>query len=112
MMASKVTSRQVKIPKNIVSAYEAKTHFSALLERVSKGESITITKHGQEVAKLSPIKVQKSMSDRGSKSYRSWHGTACGFGASKVVAELQAFSKGKTLGKGMTIRDLIEEGRR
>jgi prevent-host-death family protein len=41
----------------VVSAYEAKTHFSALLERASKGESITTTKHGQEVAKLSPAKM-------------------------------------------------------
>ena len=40
-----------------VSTYEAKTHFSALLERVSKGEIITITKHGQEIARLSPIQT-------------------------------------------------------
>ncbi len=32
---------------------EAKTHFSALIERVNAGEEITITKHGKPVAKLS-----------------------------------------------------------
>lgn len=94
-MASKaLPSKSVRKPRlsSIVTAYEAKTHFSALLERASKGESITITKHGQEVAKLSPMKASRPMTE--------------------VVAELKAFSKGKTLGKNLTIRDLIEEGRR
>jgi prevent-host-death family protein len=38
-----------------VGAFEAKTHLSALLERVEKGESITITKHGRPVARLVPV---------------------------------------------------------
>ncbi len=29
-----------------VGSYEAKTHFSAFLNRVAKGEQITITRHG------------------------------------------------------------------
>ena len=37
-----------------VGAYEAKTHLSKLLERVIKGERITITKHGMPVAVLQP----------------------------------------------------------
>jgi antitoxin (DNA-binding transcriptional repressor) of toxin-antitoxin stability system len=35
-----------------VGAYEAKTKLPALLERVSKGESFTITRHGTPVALL------------------------------------------------------------
>jgi len=35
-----------------VGAYEAKTHLPKLLERVSKGERITITKHGIPIAVL------------------------------------------------------------
>ncbi|MFP4085845.1 MAG: type II toxin-antitoxin system Phd/YefM family antitoxin, partial [Desulfobacteraceae bacterium] len=35
-----------------VGAYEAKTHLPKLLERVMKGERITITKHGVPVAVL------------------------------------------------------------
>ena len=35
-----------------VGAYEAKTHLPKLLERVLKGERITITKHGVPVAVL------------------------------------------------------------
>jgi prevent-host-death family protein len=108
-VASKLLSVRKRIPKkvakakanktaaktnapSIVSAYEAKTHFSALLERASKGESITITKYGQEVAKLSPVKTLMTREE--------------------AVEKLQVFGKGKNLGKGVTIRDLIEEGRR
>lgn len=35
-----------------VAAFEAKTHFSALLDRVERGEEIVITRHGKPVAKL------------------------------------------------------------
>ncbi len=38
-----------------VGAFEAKTHLSALLERVAKGESFTITRHGTPVAVLAPV---------------------------------------------------------
>ena len=37
-----------------VGAYEAKTHLPKLLERVSRGEKITITRHGVAVAVLTP----------------------------------------------------------
>jgi prevent-host-death family protein len=38
-----------------VGAYEAKTHFSELLERAATGEQITITRHGVPVARLVPF---------------------------------------------------------
>jgi prevent-host-death family protein len=37
-----------------IGAYEAKTHLPRLLERVARGERITITKHGVSVAVLQP----------------------------------------------------------
>ena len=37
-----------------IGAFEAKTKLSELLDRVSNGETIMITKHGQPVAKLVP----------------------------------------------------------
>lgn len=43
-----------------IGAFEAKTHFSALLEQVEKGEEMFITKHGRIVAKLSPVGVNKT----------------------------------------------------
>ena len=38
-----------------VNVHEAKTHLSRLLERVSKGEEITIARAGKPVAKLVPV---------------------------------------------------------
>jgi prevent-host-death family protein len=38
-----------------VGAFEAKTHLSDLLDRVSRGEKITITRHGVPVAMLVPV---------------------------------------------------------
>jgi prevent-host-death family protein len=35
-----------------VGAYEAKTQFSALLEKVERGEEVLITRHGKPVARL------------------------------------------------------------
>jgi prevent-host-death family protein len=37
-----------------VGAFEAKTHFSQLLERVERGEEIVITRRGKAVARLVP----------------------------------------------------------
>ena len=78
-----------------VGAYEAKTHLPELLARVAQGESILITKHGQPVAQLVPPEAEdKPASPRG---------------AMRRIRELR---KGVTLGHDLTIRDLIEEGRR
>ena len=35
-----------------IGAFKAKTHFSALLERVAGGEEVVITKHGKPIARL------------------------------------------------------------
>lgn len=45
-----------------IGAFEAKTHLSALLEKVASGQSFIITKHGQAVAELKPM---QSDFDRG-----------------------------------------------
>ena len=37
-----------------VTAFEAKTRFGELLERVSKGEEVIITRHDKPVARLIP----------------------------------------------------------
>ena len=41
--------------KKIINVYEAKTHFSKLLDRVMGGEEILIGKAGVPVARLVPI---------------------------------------------------------
>ncbi len=76
-----------------VGTFEAKTHLSELLARVSKGESIRMTRRGIPVAKLVPAEEgeQKDLK--------------------KIVREIREISKGASLG-GLTIRELINEGRR
>jgi len=76
-----------------VGAYEAKTHLSRLLERVAQGEWITITKHGQPVAVLKPV------SDREQRALP------------EVIDDLRRFRRGRTL-QGISVREMIEEGRR
>jgi len=41
-----------------IGAFEAKTHFSELLERAERGEEIVITKRGKAVARLMPMPVE------------------------------------------------------
>ena len=78
-----------------VGSFEAKTHLPQLLERVARGEEFTITKHGKPVARLVPVIAPTPKPD-----------------VRQVIEELKAFSKGNTLGEGITIRELIEDGRR
>ena len=40
-----------------IGAYEAKTFLPRLLDRVQRGESLTITRHGRPVARLVPVDV-------------------------------------------------------
>jgi len=76
-----------------VGAYEAKTHLPKLLERVSKGERITITKHGILVAVLQPPDPEKAVDTK------------------SIIAELRQLRNQHNLG-GLSIREMIEEGRR
>lgn len=76
-----------------IGAYEAKTRLSDLLDRVAQGESITITRHGVPVATLQPVAPKRERPVR------------------EVIEELRRFRKGNRLA-GLTIREMIEEGRR
>ena len=76
-----------------VGSYEAKTHLPRLLDEVARGETITITKHGVPVAVLGPIARRSSMT------------------TTEAIAGLRAFRQAHPLG-GLSIRDLIDEGRR
>jgi len=78
---------------NTVGLFDAKTHLSALVERVAQGEEITITKHGMPVAVLVPAVGRRRKDPK------------------KVADRIRALRKGARL-EGVTIRQLIEEGRR
>ena len=42
--------------KNVVGTFEAKTKFTELIKRVDDGEEFLVTKRGQPVAKIIPLK--------------------------------------------------------
>jgi len=42
-----------------ISAFEAKTRFGELLDRVAKGEEVVITRHDKPVARLVPEGAQR-----------------------------------------------------
>lgn len=44
-----------------VGAFEAKTHLSALLDRVERGEEVLITRRGKSVAKLVPARSERDV---------------------------------------------------
>jgi prevent-host-death family protein len=77
-----------------VGAYEAKTNLAALLDRVESGEHVEITRYGRVVAVLSP---PAGGADRTIE---------------EAVAGLLELRKGRRLGEDMTVRDLIDTGRR
>jgi prevent-host-death family protein len=77
-----------------VGAKEAKTHFSELLTEVAAGATVEITKYGSPVARLVPIRhdlASAAAAIDAWKRYRDEHHV--------------------TLGGGITIRELIEDGR-
>ena len=75
-----------------VGAYEAKTHFSLILDEVEKGNRISITRRGRPVALIVPPREEKPH-------------------PASVIAALRALRKSVTLGD-IPLRQLIEEGRR
>lgn len=78
----------------MIGAYDAKTHFSDLLERVEAGEEVTITRHGAPVARLVPVKRTTTAGQRRA-----------------AIEAMRKLARGNSLG-GLRIKDLIREGRR
>ena len=76
-----------------VGSYEAKTHLPALLDRVAQGEQITITRHGVPVAMLVPPSGGRKPDVR------------------ETIQAMLESRKGCRL-NGLSIREMIEEGRR
>jgi len=75
-----------------VGAFDAKTHLSALLERVAAGEEVVITKHGRPIARLVPA--------LGSDKAR----------AQNAFAKLKELRRATTLG-GISWKELRDAGR-
>jgi prevent-host-death family protein len=77
-----------------ISYYEARTHFSELLDQVARGKKILITRHGRPAALLTPPPEETP------KDVKA------------VIGAMKELRRGNRLGKGVTIRTLIDEGRR
>jgi prevent-host-death family protein len=75
-----------------VGAFEAKTHLSALLDRVEAGEEVVITKHGKAIA---PLVGARAIDRRR---------------VNAAFEKLKAMRKGTTLG-GLSWKALRDEGR-
>ncbi len=77
-----------------VGVFEAKNHLTALLDEVEGGGEVIITRRGKPIARLTAL-------ESGFNRARA-----------RIAAEgLRAASKGQTLG-GLTLKELISEGRR
>jgi prevent-host-death family protein len=78
-----------------VGAFEAKTHLGELLVRVERGETVVITRRGRPVARLVPADPPER-------------------DVKEVLAGLREFQRlrAPTLGHGVSMRDLIQEGRK
>jgi prevent-host-death family protein len=77
-----------------VGAFEAKTHLADLLDRVSRGEKITITRHGIPAAMLVPVEETR---------VRMTH--------EEIVEGMRKLRKRIKSGE-MSVRQIVEAGRR
>lgn len=85
------------VPVREFAVADAKARFSELIARAEAGEEIVIKRHGAPVAKLVAVAPKMSVEERRRRrlEYEAWvreHGTP--------------------LGPDLTIKDLINEGRR
>ncbi|MBI4264189.1 MAG: type II toxin-antitoxin system prevent-host-death family antitoxin [Acidobacteria bacterium] len=83
-----------------ISAFEAKTRFGELLERVTRGEEIVITRHDKPVARIVPEGAQRLQDVR----------RAVG-GLRELQRRIALRSKGKIKLSNREVRSAIEEGR-
>jgi prevent-host-death family protein len=76
-----------------IGAYQLKTHLSEVLDEVEHGQTVVVTRHGRPIARISPDAADRHQQ------------------VNQAVKSLLNFPR-TPLPKGVTIRKLIEEGRR
>jgi prevent-host-death family protein len=84
-----------------VTAFEAKTRFGELLERVTRGEEIVITRHDKPVARIVPEGAQRLDDVR----------RAVG-GLRQLQQRIASRTRGKVRLSDREVRSAIEDGRR
>lgn len=77
-----------------VSSSEVQNHLLQLLDRVEQGEHIAITRHGKPVAHLVPVEEydRQQIDD--------------------AIRKIEHIRRSNPLGDDLTVRQLIDEGRR
>jgi prevent-host-death family protein len=85
------------MPVREFAVADAKARFSELIARAEAGEEIVIKRHGAPVAKLVAVAPKMSVEERRRRrlEYEAWRD-----------------AHGTPLGPDLTIKDLINEGRR
>ena len=78
-----------------IGAFEAKTHFSQIIEKVENGADFVITRRGKPVAKIVPFKQEPEITRQDAFSQ---------------LMEMRKLYRGKP--GSFNIREAIEEGRR
>ena len=78
-----------------IGAFEAKTHFSQIIEKAERGEDFVITRRGKPVAKIIPFKQEPEMTFKE---------------AVEELKEMRKLYRGKP--GSFNIRKAIEEGRK
>ena len=76
-----------------VGVYEAKSKLSDLIERVRKGAEVTITRHGEPIAKLVPVKPADAVA------------------RARLLREISALARRVRIPRSVSIRKLIAQGR-
>jgi len=74
-----------------IGLFEAKQKLSELVERAREGEKIGITRRGELAAVLVPAAPETSLKD--------------------IFKDIERIRKRAKLGRGVNVRELIEEGR-
>lgn len=77
-----------------IAVSDAKARFGAILQEVEKGETVIVTRDGQPVARVSPMGEERP-------------------GVAEAIETLRRYRREhRSALEGMTIRELIDEGRR
>lgn len=78
--------------KNIIGAFDAKTHLSQILENVQNGDEVTITKRGKPIARIIPYRETESISKK------------------QIITEFANIRN--SIDEKVNIKDYINEGRK
>jgi len=78
-----------------IGAFEAKTHFSKILDKAEQGEDFIVTKRGKPVAKIIPFRQEPELTRKE---------------AMDQLAQMRKLYRGKP--GSFNVREAIEDGRK